>query len=94
MHYVSKVGSFSEKDFPYTATEEECPSALKLQKPMDVSTITGPSLHQMAYARRCGEAVLAKSPCRAAFAALHWLSIRGTLLAVPQRPHPAVLAPA
>mmetsp|Transcript_16119 Transcript_16119/g.50542 ORF Transcript_16119/g.50542 Transcript_16119/m.50542 type:complete len:216 (+) Transcript_16119:904-1551(+) len=50
--------------------------------------------HHWAYARRCGEAVLAKSPCRAAFAALHWLSIRGTLLAVPQRPHPAVLAPA
>mmetsp|Transcript_79779 Transcript_79779/g.237648 ORF Transcript_79779/g.237648 Transcript_79779/m.237648 type:complete len:120 (+) Transcript_79779:412-771(+) len=43
MHYVSQVGSLSEKDFPYTATEEECPSALKLQKPMDVSTITGPT---------------------------------------------------
>uniref|UniRef100_A0A7S4S2P4 Peptidase C1A papain C-terminal domain-containing protein n=1 Tax=Alexandrium monilatum TaxID=311494 RepID=A0A7S4S2P4_9DINO len=47
MHYVSQVGSLSEKDFPYTATEEECPSGLRLQQPLDVSTVAGPSLHQI-----------------------------------------------
>mmetsp|Transcript_70119 Transcript_70119/g.193978 ORF Transcript_70119/g.193978 Transcript_70119/m.193978 type:complete len:448 (+) Transcript_70119:76-1419(+) len=47
MDYVARVGCLSEQDFPYRAKEVQCPEALRLQNPMDVSTIAGSSLHQM-----------------------------------------------
>uniref|UniRef100_A0A7S1RWQ2 Peptidase C1A papain C-terminal domain-containing protein n=1 Tax=Alexandrium catenella TaxID=2925 RepID=A0A7S1RWQ2_ALECA len=47
MDYVSKAGCMEEKDWPYQATELKCPSSMRLQAPMDVSSFAGPSLHQM-----------------------------------------------
>mmetsp|Transcript_35378 Transcript_35378/g.110304 ORF Transcript_35378/g.110304 Transcript_35378/m.110304 type:complete len:437 (+) Transcript_35378:68-1378(+) len=47
MDYVARAGCLAERDFPYKAAEVKCPSTMQLPTPMDISTISGPSLHQM-----------------------------------------------